>query len=46
MGCGPGKREEAGVGSVREKGKKDGWAAGKKGPKGLKAFQNSFFFSN
>jgi hypothetical protein len=24
MGRGPGKREEAGVGSVREKGKKDG----------------------
>jgi hypothetical protein len=38
MGRRPGKREGAGVGSVREKGKKDGWASREGRAQGFKSF--------
>jgi hypothetical protein len=40
----PGKRKEAGVGSVREKGKKDGWASREERAQGFKSFSKFFLF--
>jgi hypothetical protein len=42
MGHGPGKREGVGVGSVREKGKKDGWASREERAQGFKSFSKFF----
>jgi hypothetical protein len=42
MGHGPEKREGVGVGSVREKGKKDGWASREESAQGFKSFLKFF----